>query len=287
MAQLYLGFKAFDPHELLCHFIAVRAGLYRERGIEVRLLDTTFLPDSQLPANTLQVACGAALSGWLQGAPLKVVFVATDRPLFWLYAGPGIEELADLKGRRVAGFPAIAPPAHFLKLILRQAGIDPDAVMIEAVRDDAARLGLLASGDAGAALISSAIASEQITDMGLRQMLFFGDHLRVPTTGLAVTEQLLHQQGELVSSMVAIFQRSLALIHSDRNLVEEVLRDDFHMPEKGIASTGHLIQNYFTEQGSSASEITDQAVSLMAGELGVEVADIPQTSLYDFQYLTE
>jgi hypothetical protein len=28
-----LGYRAFDPHELLAHFVAERAGLYR--GVEV------------------------------------------------------------------------------------------------------------------------------------------------------------------------------------------------------------------------------------------------------------
>lgn len=45
-----LGFKAFDPHELLCHFLAEHSGYYRDAGLQVELSDITFTPDTELPA---------------------------------------------------------------------------------------------------------------------------------------------------------------------------------------------------------------------------------------------
>jgi len=52
----------------------------------------------------------------------------------------------------------MAPPAHFLRMIIKSVGLDPDRdLSIEAVRDDRARLGLLRSGDAVAAIISAAV----------------------------------------------------------------------------------------------------------------------------------
>lgn len=59
------------------------------KGVEVTLIDSTFVPDEQLPSMTFHAACGAALVGWLKGS----------------------------QGARVAGFSGIAPPAYFLSAV--------------------------------------------------------------------------------------------------------------------------------------------------------------------------
>src|SRR5262245_4990544 len=107
MVALQLGFKAFDFHELLCHFIAMRAGLYLQHGLQVSLVDTTFIPDDKLPSDLVHAACGAALAMWLRGAPYRVVCVAIDRPMFWLYGRSEYAGIDSLRGARIAGFPSI------------------------------------------------------------------------------------------------------------------------------------------------------------------------------------
>ena len=42
MTTVQLGFKAFDAHELLCHFIAAKAGLYQRHRLQIELVDITF-----------------------------------------------------------------------------------------------------------------------------------------------------------------------------------------------------------------------------------------------------
>jgi hypothetical protein len=114
MNNVYLAYKAYDIHELLCHAIADAAGLYARAGVSVKLLDATFTPDDALPENTFHAACGAALASFLTGQQRKVVFVACDRPMFWLYGRPGIEVPAEIpaRGRGCAGFTAL-PGRYF------------------------------------------------------------------------------------------------------------------------------------------------------------------------------
>ncbi|MBA3246009.1 MAG: hypothetical protein H0T61_12655, partial [Actinobacteria bacterium] len=115
---LELGFKAFDPHELLPHFVARRRGFYAEEDVEVRLVDIALRPD--VPPPPAQVSCGAAALAVAAGAPARIVFVACAAPLFWLY-GCGVEPLAD--GARVAAYPELAPPAHFLRTLLERRSV--------------------------------------------------------------------------------------------------------------------------------------------------------------------
>jgi len=94
MSAVTLGFKAFDAHELLCHFVAVKSGLYKRHGLQVDLVDITFVAETELPGNWFQASCGAALASAVRGIPQRVVFVATDKPMFWIAARPDVKTLS-------------------------------------------------------------------------------------------------------------------------------------------------------------------------------------------------
>jgi len=278
-----LGFKAFDPHELLCHFAARRAGLYARHALAVDLLDTTFMTDHELAPDTVQVACGAALTAWLRGASWRVVFAAVDRPLFWLYAAPAIDRIEALAGTRIAGFPAIAPPAQFLHLVLERAGMDAAReVTIHAARDDTARLGLLRAGDVEAAVLSSAVAPALVQRAGFPALAFFGDAVRIPTTGLAVNEALHARRPELVAALVAAHAAALALIQGDAGLLGAVLEHDFGFDRAFIESTGSALRPGLTRDGRS---VPDPAVIARLAQLHGLAAPPSPAALYDFSLL--
>ncbi|MGI9556602.1 MAG: hypothetical protein ACR2N5_01535, partial [Solirubrobacterales bacterium] len=145
-SEVTIAYKAFDPHELLVHFLAVRGGYYEDAGLKPKLLDAALIPDAELPERTFLVACGSALLSRLAGVPLKIVLVACHRPMFWLYGDAVYRE--SLRGARIATYPPPAPPAVFLRAMIRGQGLDPDTdVTLIACRDDASRLGQLHTGD--------------------------------------------------------------------------------------------------------------------------------------------
>lgn len=117
-----LAFKAFDPHELLVHAIALRAGLYARAGLVPRLLDTSTTPQADLDRQAVLVACGSAL---LANAGREnpeagpgVVLAACTIPMFWLCAVDGGPSTVE-PGARIAGFPPPTPLAAFLRHVLR------------------------------------------------------------------------------------------------------------------------------------------------------------------------
>lgn len=283
MREVHLGFKAFDIHELACHFVALHSGFYADEGLEVRLLDTTFIPDERLPAITFQSACGAALISWLQGAPLSVIFVAADRPMFWLYGGAGFTSLELLRHQCIAGFPAAAPPARFFEIILRTGGIDPGHdLTIAPVRDDTARLGLLKAGDAAAAVVSSAVLPHQVERMGCKKICFFGDALRVPTSGLAVNRDLLENEPELVDAMANCYRSSLRIIHAKPEVLRDALERYLSFGEADLDTACELIQSCYTVEGRCEDRYLESAVDLMKQAMGI-VGDLPTEPLYTFR----
>jgi|GEM_PF-1359496 len=290
MTDVVLGFKAFDIHELLCHFVAKEAGLYEQQGLNVKLVDTNFAADQALPELFFSTACGAALAGWLNGTPQKVIFVATDRPLFWLYGRDGLcdkdapESLQGLSHCRIAGYPEFAPPTHFLNAILAQGGLNPRTV-IESIpaRDDTARIGLLVAGDVDAAVISSALPPAVMAKYGLKPLLFFGEHLRIPTTGLVIHPSLVERHPDVVGAMVSVYRQSLQLINGDDNLVRKVLGQYFAIPLRGLGTTSDLVRQCFCSDGQSSTAILEEAIKVM--QLQLQCDDPPVVNaLYDFSY---
>jgi len=268
MNKIFLGFRAFDPHELLCHFVAAEAGLYTRENLQVGLIDITFIPDTGLPEHVFQTGCGAALAGAVKGLPLQVAFVATDRPMFWLYSNCTIKTLQEIKGGRIATYPAAAPPHHFCNIILDKAGIDTKTgVTLTPARDDVARLGLLKTGNADAAVISSAVTPQRIEGAGMNKLCFFGDELRIPTTGLAMHRKFLEREAGLIDTLVNLHKESLGLIHKDTGLVASVLQQVFDVPEDISHDTALLYRQYYTLNGRTTPEIAQHAVELLSANL--------------------
>ena len=282
MTNVQLAFKGFDCHELLCHAVASESGLYREAGLNVRLIDSTFIPDDALEGPTFHAACGAALAAFLQGRDLRAVFVACIRPMFWLYARPGIAAPAELEGARIASFADQAPPAAFLRRRLADEGVQAELLPC---RDDAARLGLLRSGSVDAALISSAYLPHQLEAKDLLPLVFIGDALHLPSTGLAVEHDLMVKAPEHVAAMVSIHRQASERIFSDDSLLETVLEKAFSITAGISGDAVRTIRSCYARSGRCDAASLQKAVDGMARMLGV--GSRSATGFYDFRFLDQ
>jgi hypothetical protein len=239
LRALSLGFRAYDLHELLVHFVAERAGLYEQQGVEVELVD---LRGGELP-HEATVACGAALFAALDGAPVRIVLVASTAPLFWLYGGGPQASCG-----RIATYPLSAPPARFLELALRG-----DASFI-AARNDLERLSLMRAGKADCALLSSATPPSRVGD--LEQLLCVGDEIRVPSTGLATSAG----NEQAVRPLVAAHRRALGLLRSDPALARASARDAFGFDDQESEWAVGVAHRYFSADGRIPAGYVDAAL---------------------------
>ena len=281
-----LGFRAFDPHELLLHFVAERLGHYKRMGLAVSLKDITFIPEDKLESHVFSAACGATLLGRAQGACRKVVFVTTERPMFWLYAHAGVTDLEQLRGARIATFPPASPLWLLHRAILSRHDLDPDRdVRLEAARDDVARLGLLRSGNVEAAVLSSLVPPARAQSLGLATVLFFGDEIQVPSTGLAVSEEVLRERPALVRRMAEAFRHSLASVHESSRDVLPVLEQLLDATPEIAASTCEIMRACFTRDGRASAQGRRNAVELVSegdSETANRVRDV-----YDESFLPD
>ena len=282
MKTVECGIKAFDVHELLCHFVAERGGFYAAAGLDARLADTSFIPDEKLPAaDYFQVACGAA--AFSRSVPFRIYLAAVTRPMFWLYGSAGTETVEQLAGKRIATYPALAPPYWFNRVALRNHGLDPDTdVELKPARDDAIRLGLLRAGAVDAALLSSAMSPVAIQRLGLNILTLVGDEIRFVTSGIATTERIAQEDPGLVESLVNAYRQSLAVIHDEPAEIHSILVDVMGISQEDAGITYDLILPCYTQDGHIELETLQAALDTLDAERGAEAA-IDAGELYDFR----
>jgi ABC-type nitrate/sulfonate/bicarbonate transport system substrate-binding protein len=279
------GIKAYDVHELLCHFVCERLGFYAAEQLDVRVVDVTFVKDDDLPRESyFQVACGAAYLGLREGHPFKVLLAATDRPMFWLH-GNGIERVEDLRGKRVVTYPPVAPPHYFHRLTLLNHGLDPDGDLeFQPSRDDIIRLALLRAGDVDAAAISSAISPVTVSRLGLEELAFFGDEVRFVTTGVATLAEIVERQPELCEALVRCFRRALDVIHGQREEIVPILAHVLRESDEVADATYDRIVGCYTRDGRVELDALQQACDTV----GTQVRfgdDVDAAERYDFRVL--
>lgn len=245
MRALRLGFRAFDPHELLVHFVAERARVYRDVEVDVELVD---LRAGERPHDAT-CACGTALFQALEGAPIEIVLIASKAPLFWLYG-----RAPQTDGARIATYPPGAPPARFLELALGGS-----ATFVPA-HDDAARLALVSGGEVDAALVSSATPPGRVPP-GLIEIFCLADRVRVPSTGIAAPRD----RDPAVEQLAEAHRRALALLASDRVFGCGVAREAFNFGVAEAAWAHDAVARHFTTDGRVPGSYIDAAVRTVGG----------------------
>jgi hypothetical protein len=140
---------------------------------------------------------------------------------------------------------------------------------------------LLKSGELDAAVIGSTLSPEQLAaEEGLRLLLFFGDELQIPTTGVAVDPSALALDDPRVKGLVRANLRALGALLDDPALgAEHVGR---LLPGAGDASARDFYDRYvgprFKAHGQPDPEVVARALPLVAQELSIitgRAVDVP------------
>ena len=140
-------------------FIAKDRGYFQKEGLEVDLvLMRGGVSNQALIAGGVEFSAvpTAGLQAALQGAPLKVIFSAYLKPIFWLYARPEVRNVKDLTGKKVAVSSLGAAGDAALRELFKKNGMDENRdVAILAIGTTATRLSALSSNVVDAAMMTS------------------------------------------------------------------------------------------------------------------------------------
>ena len=284
MSRIDFAYVGLGVHEEVVYSVADALGYYADEGVTVSIRDGVRWDDERLRQAAVVGLGRTLLIRLLAGTPWTMLCVNTERPLFWLMARPEFADVSELRGRRVAMHPALVAPGCFTRIILRGRGLDPDTD-IEAVPmhpgDYSEHVRMLASGELDAAVIGSTWSPEQLeAEQGLRLLLFFGDELQIPTTGVAVDPSVVALDDPRVEGVVRANLRALATMLADPALgAEHVGR---LLPAADAATAREFYDRYIGSQfkagGQPDAGVVTTALPQVADELRIitgHAVDLP------------
>jgi NitT/TauT family transport system substrate-binding protein len=288
--ELDFAYVGLGVHEEVVYSVAAELGYYADEGLQVSIRDGVRWDDERLRRAAVVGLGRTLLIRLLDATPWTMLCVNTEHPLFWLMARAEFSDVSELRGRRVAMHPPLVAPGCFARIVLRGRGLDPDAD-IEAVPmhpgDYSEHVRLLKSGELDAAVIGSTLSPEQLAaEEGLRLLLFFGDELQIPTTGVAVDPGALALDDPRVKGLVRANLRALGTLLDDPALGAEHVRRLIPAADNSSARDFYdrYIAPYFKPDGRPDPVVVARALTLVANELrtltGRELEVPPAEEIY-------
>jgi ABC-type nitrate/sulfonate/bicarbonate transport system substrate-binding protein len=284
MSELDFAYVGLGVHEEVVYSVADQLGYYADEGVRVSIRDGVRWDDERLRQAAVVGLGRTLLIRLLAGTPWTMLCVNTEHPLFWLMARAEFADVSELRGRRVAMHPALVAPGCFTRIILRGRGLDPDTD-IEAVPmhpgDYGEHIRMLGSGELDAAVIGSTWSPEQlVAEQGLRLLLFFGDELRIPTTGVAVDPGVVALDDPRATGVVRANLRALGTMLADPALGAEHVGRLLPAADAGTARDFYdrYVGAHFKADGRPDADVVAKALRLVADELRIitgHAVDVP------------
>lgn len=198
---------------------AMRNGYFRKEGLEVYKVQVQpEIAVKALVAGEVDyiLAWEASLRAAMRGIPIKLVAALTSTPMHVLISRPEMRFPRDLKGKNI-GVDGFSGTVDYLsRVATRYLGLDPerDVSMVE-TGNSALRLAALQSGIIAATAVDVVLAVKA-HEAGFNRLVYLGDIIDLPLSGIAVTEAKLANQREQIKRVIRATLRGARFIKQNR-----------------------------------------------------------------------
>jgi NitT/TauT family transport system substrate-binding protein len=269
--------------------VAMRKGFFKVEGVNVdKVQMQPALGVKALMSGDVDylLAWGSALRAAVTGVPIKAVVGFADRPLHVLIARPEIKTPKDLKGK-VIGVDSVAGTVDYLsRVAVRHFGMEPDRdVTIIVTGESPTRLVALRAGSIDATPIDVAFAVKA-EDEGFRRLVYLGDLIELPLSGIAVMEAKLQSQRAQVKRVIRAGVRGSRFMKQNRAETIQMLSDYLSISPAQSAKAYDASINSFTDDGIISDKGVQLDVQLTKERLKI-TRDIPLSQLVDWSLVRE
>jgi NitT/TauT family transport system substrate-binding protein len=192
------------------------------------------------------------------------------RPDYFLTVKKEIQSARDLKGKRIAigSFGAAADLA--LRTVAKQDGLDPDRDLVRLqIGGAASRYASLLSGSVDATILTLPY-NLQAEKAGFKDLLWFGERMELPLSGLVVLDERIRTNSKQVYGMVRAVFRAMAFAGAHRDETMELLMRWLRVSPEIAARSYELGKNSW----SSGGGVSDTAVKILVDQA---MADLKNT----------
>jgi ABC-type nitrate/sulfonate/bicarbonate transport system substrate-binding protein len=270
---------------IMIYKFAKEKGFYKDEGLELLPISTGLVQGIQgLIAGSFDFSqiLGQGASAIVRGAPLKIVMVFDNRPLWWIYGSKNVKALADLKGgKQVATATFGSAVDQMTREVFPKFGIEPGRdVVLRPVEPPSNRLTALTAGvvDAGIlTLMEHSIAK----NLGLNELFFYGDHFDFVTAGVVVADQTLYGRPDFVRRFLRATLKGFYWWRSNPKEVVREIAKILKKSEEDSVLVHETALKAFTTNGVIQEQLQNRMIAFQKRTLKVE-RDIRPEDIYDF-----
>jgi ABC-type nitrate/sulfonate/bicarbonate transport system substrate-binding protein len=257
--------------------IAARQGFFRDEGLDVLTITmrTNIAVNALLTRNVdYATPSTSAIKAASAGLPVKLIAVLLGRPDYFLTVKKEINSVKDLKGKRIAigSFGAAADLA--LRTVAKQDGLDPDRDLIRLqIGGAAARFASLIAGSVDATILTLPY-NLQADKAGYKDLLWFGERMELPLSGLAVLDETIQKNSKQVYGVVRAVFRAMAFAGAHREETIRILVNWLKIDQEVAARSYELGKNSW-----STGVVSDAAVKMLVDQSMAELKSKDQVPL--------
>ena len=269
--------------------VAIRKGFYRDEGLEVdKVQMQPAVAVKALMSGDIDylLAWGSAVRAAVTGIPIKAVVGMASRPLHVLIARPDIKTAKDLRGKTI-GVDSVAGTVDYLsRIALRHYGLEPERdVKIMVTGESPTRLAAVRAGSIDATPIDVAFAMKA-EDEGFKRLLYLGDIIELPLSGIAVMDKKLQSQRDQVKKVVRATMRGTRFMKQNRSETIQMLNEYLRItPFQAVKAYDTSIHS-FTDDGIISDNGVNLDVQLTKERLKI-TKEIPLSQLVDWSLVKE
>ena len=269
--------------------VALRKGYFKDEGLEAdKIQMQPQIAVKALVAGDVDylLAWGSALRAAVTGVPIKAVVGMASRPLHVLITRPEIKSAKDLRGKTI-GVDSVAGTVDYLsRVAARHFGLEPDKdVKIIVTGESPLRLAAIRAGSIDATPIDVAFAVKA-EDEGFKRLLYLGDIIDLPLSGIAVMDKKLQTEREQVKKVVRATLRGTRFMKQNRAETLQMLSDYLRITPSQAAKAYDASINSFADDGIISDKGISLDVQLTKERLKI-TKEIPLSQLVDWSLLKE
>ena len=227
---------------------------------------------------------GSAVAAAIRGINVRTVMLFVDRPLQDLVGAPGINSIADLKGKTLALSSRGGLQDIIMRRILTHAKIDHNQVTTITIAGQTALIIALKTNSVAAALLNPPYNFLAYRE-GLKNLGFSGDFVKLPSTGVATLAETLERSPDQVRRLTRALARARAFAKDNKAKVFPTLKRALRINDEDLLSK---IYDQHKQVETADGRIDAQLVADTirdARETEKITKDIPANQVFDFSYL--
>lgn len=287
LRKVHVAIPGISPGASGTFVVAREMGYYRDEGLQVELVVMPAAVSAQaLIGGNVEFTSvgGAVIPPALRGAPIRFLFTAFYRPMYWLFSKPSFLTIKSLKGKKVGVSSIGSGPDSLLRQLLKDNGLDGGRdVTIMALGASTARFYALQAGSVDASMLGIP-ANLMAQDAGFHELVSFIRQEFLEFQGnIVVREELQRSDPSLIEKFLRGTIKGFLYYRNNRSGSVKILSRFMKIGEDQMARIYDSIDGGLTKDGTVGEELQRKSVEHILERTGLKEPP-PMNKIFNYGF---